>query len=100
MRQNLDEHMALLGERAKESRMQDLLEGAEVKAGGAWLSLGLACRRRVCSSSTKKWRRRRSGKRREGKREGKRDDGYHWDSLGLFVQDMKKRGDEMHLGVA
>ena len=32
MRQNLDEHMALLGERAKESRMQDLLEGAEVKA--------------------------------------------------------------------
>lgn len=31
-RQNLDEQMALLEERAKESRLQDLLEGAETKA--------------------------------------------------------------------
>jgi len=31
-RQNLDEQMALLEERAKESRLQDLLDGAETKA--------------------------------------------------------------------
>ena len=32
MRQGLDEQMALLEERAKEARLQDLLEGAETKA--------------------------------------------------------------------
>ena len=32
MRQNLDEQMALQEERAKEARLHDLLEGAEVKA--------------------------------------------------------------------
>ena len=32
MRKGLDEQMALIEERAKEARLQDVMEGAEIKA--------------------------------------------------------------------
>ena len=32
MRKGLDEQMALIEERAKEARLQDLMDGAEIKA--------------------------------------------------------------------